>query len=418
MAFASQVLAANPHEILRRGLESGQAATAAAAVAPMAETSADARLALGFARFVVAVEHLGQGLYRHGLKTPSNPFLPILRLPLPTNLAPEPLDYHKLRAIYQRFLDDLAEARKSLLATDGAEGKLVLDLFAIRFNLTAAADTSASMSLNDFLGQLQARQRPLPARPAAVPDQPQGIPGAEQASPPQTWEVAFDRADALWLAGYTHMLSAMMEFIMAHDWQNTYDATGHLFFAGAKPSFTQIDPSEDATALGMVPYRDGTGLADQIALLHLIHWPAGDKVRMRAVREHIKAVVALSRDTWKAVLAETDDDRVWLPSPRQQSRAVTAMQITDETLVSWHKLLDQLDAILDGRLLVGHWRFSKGIDMRAFFEEPQPFDLVLFLTGHGAEPFLRDGPVIGMTWWQLWNRSFSNNFLGYLFYFN
>src|SRR5438105_320794 len=49
---------------------------------------------------------------------------------------------------------------------------------------------------------------------------------------------------------------------------------------------------------------------------------------------------------------------------------------------------------------------------------PQPFDLVLWVAGHGAMPFLRDGPMLPGTIWQRWNAAFGGNFLGYAFFIN
>jgi hypothetical protein len=397
--------AEEPSELLRRELNAGRATAAIAQLKPLADASPDARMALGFAEFVRATERLAEGLYRFGMKTPQNPFLPIVRLSIPANPRPEAVDYTKLRAVYQNILDDLSVARATLNAFATSSGsdqsKLVLDLNAIR--LTVAPDVALPIALElrkIVATPFNARRPPAPAieTPGSV----------------ESWEVAFDRADALWLAGYSHILSALFEFVMSHDWQQTFDATGALFFAGAAPNknFAQPDPMAMRNAAG-----DG-GVADQIALLHLIQWPAGDKARMSRVRQHLKSAIALSRETWKELSAETDDDREWLPSPKQHSRAVPTLPISDEMVTGWLAALDDFDAVLDGQKLLGHWRFNKGIDLRMFFEEPQPFDLVLWVTGHGAIPFLKEGPTLSGTIWQRWNATFRGNFLGYVFFIN
>jgi hypothetical protein len=200
-------------------------------------------------------------------------------------------------------------------------------------------------------------------------------------------------------------------------WSSTFDATGHVFFTGAKPPSAFAPPPGQEPAL-TAALGQTHGLADQIAFLHLVHWPAGDRVRMLRVRDHLKAAVQLSRDTWRAILAETDDDREWLPSPKQVNRAVPGLPITDDMVKGWHVILDDIDAVLDGRKLLGHWRFNQGIDLRMVFEQPQPFDLVLWGTGHGVVPFLKSGPTVSNATWQQWSRSFGNNFLGYAFFIN
>ncbi len=405
---ATPLHAETPGEILRREIEAGHAAAAVDIL--RAQGGAEARMAQGFAQFASSVEKLAQGFYRYGLRAPSNPFVPVARMMLPENPRPAPLDYQTLRSLYQTFLDDLAEARKALTAFTAdpasADTKIVLDLNAVRFSLAAPGTMPMpTISLGDIAGAGRQFQPRRPGQSAPPPFDP--LPA---------WDVAFDRADAFWLIGYTHILSATHEFIMAHDWHETFEATGYLFFAGARPPANIVQPDQrDPLA---VMRSMASSVADQIALLHLVHWPAGDKVRMSAARRHLKSAIAASRETWKAILAETDDDREWLPSPRQQSRANPGMPITDEMVAGWLKVLDDFDDLLDGRKLLAHWRTAKGIDLKMFFEEPQPFDLVLWATGHASMPFLKDGPTIDSNQWQLWQNLFRNNFLGYAIYIN
>jgi hypothetical protein len=428
--------AATPGELLRTELEAGRAAGAINALKPLATSSDEARLALGFAQFAGSIETLMQGLHRYGFQTPQNAFVPIMRLPIPANPNPKPADYAAVRAIYLTFLDDLAAARQTLAQVKSTNSKVVLDLANIRLSVPAAAERQGVTERHDKLKANYRKaienrhERRGPVDQAAVDREleqtwPDFLERArmntdvslasiiKSVSPGASgkWEVAFDQSDALWLQGYTHLLSALTEFILAHDWSSTFDATGHLFFTGAKPPAGEAVQSEPMLA-------QASGIVDQIAFLHLVHWPAGDKARMIKVRGHLKSAVQLSRETWKAVLAETDDDREWLPSPKQVNRAVPGMPITEEMVKTWHHVLDEVDAVLDGRKLLAHWRHKQGVDMRMFFEQPQPFDLVLWVTGHGAKPFLKDGPTVSREDWGRWTSGFGNNFLGYAFFIN
>jgi hypothetical protein len=45
-----------------------------------------------------------------------------------------------------------------------------------------------------------------------------------------------------------------------------------------------------------------------------------------------------------------------------------------------------------------------------FFEEPQPFDLVMLLTGAGAVPYLREGPIATPRRWGEITQAFEDNF--------
>ena len=83
VAVCTPSVAQTPGERLRTELEAGRAGLAVAVLRPLAASSSEARMALGFAQFTHSVEKLVQGLYRYGLKSPSNPFLPIVRVPVP-----------------------------------------------------------------------------------------------------------------------------------------------------------------------------------------------------------------------------------------------------------------------------------------------------------------------------------------------
>ncbi len=398
----AQSASQSPGVTLRALLEAGRSADAVAGLRG-AVGDAESRMALGLGAFTLAVEKLVQGLYRHGMLTPQNPMMPVMRLPIPLNVRPEPIDYPKLRAIYQTFVDDLKVARETLADLPRSDAKIVLDLEAIKLKLpTRSAEGLTELPLNQIFDAVRG-QRGRMGGPAAT-------------GPAEAWEVAFDHADTLWLRGYTHLISAMFELVLAHDWRATFDATAHVFFSGARPPPGLNAGAQDQSRMQMAMIY--SGVADQIAFLHLIHWPAGDVLRLKAARAHLKAAVALSRQTWDAVLAETDDDREWLPSPRQSNRAVPTMPITDEMIAGWREALDDFDSVLDGRKLIPHWRFAKGINLSKVFEEPQPFDLVLWATGHGAMPFVTDGEMVSSESWGRINRIFRGNLLGYAAFIN
>jgi hypothetical protein len=385
-------------ELVQRHAQEGQLA---AAEAELAARPRDAQTvaALGMISFARAVETFGQGLYRHGLKPLRGDRIPLLRLPLPENPQAEPLSYDKLRAIYARFLADLTAAEAVLAGMPDGPVHLDLDLDAVRLDLRGDGRADPDESL----GRLVARVSlvALSAPPADIPP----------------WPVGFDRADTTWLRGYCKLLSAALEFTLAYDWHTTYDAAAHLFFAGA------VDPSGPFAAPDL-PFRspilggDAGQSADLVALLHLIRWPLAEPGRLKRARQDLKAVIALSRQSWREVLAETDDDHEWLPGPDQHSTAFPGMQVTRERLDTWLAALDTFDAALDGRQFLPHWRYRQGIDLSAVFEEPRDFDLVLWITGHAALPYLKDGPQVSRQTWAQWQRVFSGQFLTYAIWFN
>lgn len=381
-------------ELLRRHTGAG---TLAQGESELAARPQDAQTvaAINMICFARAVEKLGQNLHRYGLRPPRHGLIPILRLPVPENRNPEPLTYEKMRAVYAAFLADLGAIDTALQALPTGPVKLPLDLNGVRLDLNGDGRTVDEETLGAIVQVLTTGGMGRPRQAAVEP-----------------WEVAFDRADMLWLRGYTRLLSGFLEFALAYDWRDTYAATAHLFFAGAvNPSGSNNDPSP---MLG----QDAGQIADAIAFIHLARWPVAEPQRLLRARDHLKAVTTISRETWKEILAETDDDREWVPAPGQKNTAFPGMAVTQERLDAWLAALDEFDAALDGKKLIPHWRYRQGMDLNAFFTQPRPFDLVLWITGHAALPYLKDGPVIQQTTWAQWQRVFAGQFLTYAIWFN
>ena len=400
----SPARAGEPAIALTRHAQAGMLRAGETALAALAEKSPadpEARMALGFARFARAVETLGQNFHRYGFDTPGNSMLPLMRLPVPVNDNPEAIDYAKLRAVYVTLLADLALAERTLAGLPPGAFKLPLDLNTVKLNFIGGERGGETLGL---LFQ-QLTEPPMRARrrnpPAAVETLP-------------AFNVAFDRADALWLRGYINLLSAALEFVLAHDWRESYEAAGQRFFKGARTDARLADDTEANALTG----RDGGAIADFIAMAHLVRWPATEPERLKKAHAHLKSVISLSRLTWQEILAETDDDREWLPGPKQKNAAFGALEVTQERVDGWLAALDTFEAALDGKKLIPHWRFKQGIDLKAVFFEPRAFDLVLWVTGHAAMPYLKPGEVISQSDWAQWQRIFSGNFLAYAFWFN
>ena len=152
--------------------------------------------------------------------------------------------------------------------------------------------------------------------------------------------------------------------------------------------------------------------------IHELRWPLVDAARPARAHAHLKDAIALSRASWKAILAETDDDREWIPGPQQKNPAIPGMTVTQEQVDTWLGFLEDADAVLDGRKLLPHWRFTQGVNLKRALLEPRDFDLVLWAAGQAAAPYLETGPILSWADWRKWNVAFHDNFLGYAFYFN
>ena len=358
----------------------------------------EAQFGLGMLRFARAVERYGQAQYRYGLRPPRNLAPPFLRFPVPLNPAPEELTYEKQRETLQSFLDDLKAAEAELAKVTPADVKIVLDLNKARFDLTGSGRPGEAARL----GEIMAGLRMVPSSDAVKTE---------------PFEVAFDNADALWLQGYCNLLSGMLEFFLAYDWHVTFEDTAGAFYPKVSPApLNGARTSVEAAARDFFGERNQ--IADAIALLHDISWPLTDAARMQRAHAHLKKVVTLGRATWKAILAETDDDREWIPGPQQKNGVIKALPVGQEQVDGWLATLDVFDQVLDGKILVPHWRFSGGINLRRVFLEPRRFDAVLWATGHGAAPYVETGEIMGQRQWDQWGRVFGGNFLGYAVWFN
>lgn len=355
------------------------------------------RFGLGATQFLIAIEHMSQFMYRHGLEQPRGlqGAVPFLRFPLPLNPAPEPLTYEKMRGFLMASLSDLAAAQVTLAGMGSGDVKLPVAIGLVRLDLdgdgTASEDEALWRVFDSTLGG-----------------------GNITAQDAEAFVVVLDRGDAAWLRGYTHLLSALLEFPLAHDWQQGFDASFHMFF----PRAGLPNAILDATPSNLFGDPSAASFADLIAFVHLMHWPVTEPKRMEAVLGHLENVVALSRESWTFILAETDDDLEWIPNPRQARGVLPGVPVTQETVDGWLLFLGEFDALLTGRKLIPHWRLEKGINLRRVFTEPRTFDPVLWMQGSAALPYLEDGELTSSETWSRIMGLLQGNFLGYAIWFN
>jgi hypothetical protein len=352
--------------------------------------------AQGILAFVAAIEKLGQGLHRHGLETHPGGMmmqLPVVRMPVPPNPSPEPITYEKWRGILETLLADLTAA--DALLAGGAKGdpKLPLDLLKIRLDLDADGKTSDAESLGGIM--------------SAVTRQP-----LQEGAAPKM-EFAFDKADVLWLRGYIHFLTAALQFGLAMDFEDSFNATGHAWFPRSGLPFAEALLKPTAPGMGFVD----NSIGDALAFVHMMNWRVDDPARLSDARSRLAAMAGLSRESWAAARAESDDDREWLPNAKQKA-AFAGLAVEDVTIDSWLEVMAEFEAILDGKKLMPHWRFDQGMNVKRLFEETKQMDLVLIIAGVGAVPYLEDGPISTNADWNRLTGAFRGSFLNYAIWFN
>jgi hypothetical protein len=374
-----------------------------AAIAELETSAGDpvADYAIGSMRFFGALEGLGQGLHRHGFSSPRSFVLPLMQLPIPHQYNPEPLDYDKFRAILTEFRDGLEDAAETLAGVPaGAEIGLVVDLRKLGLDL-------------DGDGQLSSERESATAVIAAL-----GSDGRMPADQMPDFIFRFDRADGYWLEGYAHFLMAQADFWLAHDFKAAFDGSFHMMFPRANlPLQAELVPDEVGDDIFSMEWR----IADFISFVHYVNWPVVEPDRRRAARGHLMEMIRLSRENWRAIRAETDNDREWLPGPHQRGEhALTGLTVGEEEVQGWMMALTMAEDLLEGRTLLPHFRITgKGIDMKRFFDEPQTFDLVLMITGPGAVPYLAEGRIVSMQDFNRIQQQFQGQgFMAFALWFN
>ena len=352
-----------------------------------------ARLELGMIQFVNAVERLGKDLFRYGLRPTDRATLialPIVRLPIPPNPDPEVLSNEEARRMLVAFIHELSRTETTLAAIKDENVKLRLPVGEIRLRFAPGA--SGSVSIREIVQQLRI------ATPAAEP----------------RFSVAWDRADVAWLRGYCHLLSGFCEFVLAHDTRELFDHTAHIFFAKPQTPFNFLTEGRKVFDVGA-----GIDIVDLVAFVHLILLPLSEPQRMKSCREHWKQMLLLSREMWRYVQLERDDDDEWIPNPRQ--RGALNIRVSEEMIASWLEFVGEAERVLNGECLIPFWRSNdpnRGINLWKVFEDPRPFDLVLWLQGTAAAPYLEQGTMTDRNVWGRLRAVFGNQLYGFGVWFN
>lgn len=401
-AAALPVQAQSGAEQLRDFLYEGRIAEGIETLATQTDDP-EAAYGLGFLTFVSGVEELAQAFYRHGFDPQRGVGTsPLFGIPTAEARTREPahLTYDAFRDYLTTFVETMDEAHDLLLsASDDRNFAIEIDIMHIRMDIDEDGVASETESIGAFLAQATAM-----AQASDLAD--------EIAELPSTF--AFDAADAIWMAGYSQILAFNADFLLAHDFNGFFDAAMHRFFPGAGLPMEAHRPRQS-----LFLDRDSDGLlADAIAAIHTLSWPVIERERLVSAHERALAVIGLSRRNWEAILAETDDNLEFIPSP-QQTALHKSMKVNKEIVAAWHETLDSSERVLTGELLLPHWRFAGvGFDLRQFFHEAERTDLVMILSGFDALPFLREGDIASAADFAATNEVFGDNIWGYALWFN
>lgn len=359
----------------------------------LADPTPSDRFALGGITFLRAIEESLQARYRANLGAQSE--LPMLRLPIPPNPDPVPFEPDMIASIFTDAITRFAEAEAALAAIDG-EVALPLDLHAIWFDIDESGTRDTGEDLFGAIGSILGE------------------------APPEnlTFTVNFDTADVAWLRAYAHLLSGISEVILAYD---PTEAIGTVTKATAELRPNTVIGSQQEI--------------DQLAITLLALRQEPDAERTRRALVHFEAMIAHNRTFWAAVAAETDDNAEWIPNAAQSSAFGPTISVA--VAAAWQAVLDEGESVLKGETVLPYWRLKRGgriemsgnatgetemtitgINVRKLFTDPTPVDLILWIQGAGALPYLDEGRMANNRNWRQFMRLVGGDAPLYALWFN
>lgn len=368
-----------------------------------------ARFGLGVVQFMQAVEHLGQSVYRFGVNPETARSAPFLRIKAPENPDPEKIDYGTARKVLSQIEGCLNEADDTLSKINGSDVKLPLHLFRFHLDFDQDGEVGENENIAKIVSQYVGRP-PVNTDPTEI-------------------VIVFDQADVHWLRGYCCLLRASISIILAHDEEALWDVVAYRLFYQTDLQFEFLrEEIESARKEGDEKKRrsssfwgiEPNAFLDFLGAVHNLNFPLTDGDRMKRAHGMLKRTIGHSREMWAAAKSESDDDREWIPNPNQHCPIVRA-DITPKMLESWDLMLDESEAVLDGRKLIPFWRGTdktRGVNLFKVFHEPRDMDLILWVHGSAAVPFLERGELTLPETWRRIRRPFGRNFFFFAGWFN
>ncbi len=366
-------------EDMKLSTEIGQKGLSAveARLSDLLEPTEAERFALGGVRFLRTVEAALQMQAREGLYDPTG-MVPFLRFGDRAAVAADPsrpLRPEAVRELFDGVVNGLNEARQPLGQLGATDFSVEINLQDLWFDVNEDGKRTPDEGLMQLFG------------PALM-----GWRWSERAPDAPAPVVHFDAADAAWLTAYCHLLQGLGDIIIAYDptepIRSVQDAKARMAALSSAPG------SGDPQA-----YAYFATATDTAAIMIKALDQDPDKTRLHAARDHFLAMVADNRRFWDAVGRETDNDHEWLPNDRQTS--ALGLDLPPGTGAHWLKVLADMEAILKGERLIPYWRTGTGVGLNIanLFNDPRPVDLVDWIQGAGALPYLQQGTLADADAW-------------------
>ena len=365
-AFADLTLSS---EIATTGLAATETRLAA-----LPEPKPDELFALAGIRFLSGVEGALQLRWQTGMRADWSE-LPLLRLPIPENPAARPFAATDIVTLFDRADARMADARAALTALGDQDFALEIRLSDLWFDINSNGTREQGEEMAAIAGLT------LAGMGRFISDQPFDP------------VVRFDTADAAWLSAYTQFLSAFATTALAFDPAPVVERV--IASAAAMQALWGTTPPPNA--MDMMFGRQ----VDRAAMILLALAEPPDPALALKAHGHLLAMIADNRRFWKLVEAETDNAMEWVPNDAQVS--ALGLPMPPGTGKRWQAVLADAEGMLEGRLLVPHWRMGAeaGLNLKKIFENPPAIDIITFVQGEGLLPYAEKGTrVTANSWWE------------------
>jgi hypothetical protein len=346
---------------------SGLRATETALTALADPTPSD-QFALGGVRFLAAIETALQTRYRTGLSTTLTDLadIPVLRLPIPENPAPEPFNGAVIETMFAQISTDMTGAIFALaMVDDTSDVKVVINTADVWFDINNSGRREAGEGLIEVTGMALNNGFALDFAPV----------------------IRFDTADAAWLSAYAHLLAGVSETVLAFGPAEAIDK-----IRASIPALAALNPRPDPNDYS---YDAEFGNYVDIAAMVLGAIEGQpDVTHSRAAHAHFLAMIDDNQLFWTRVAHETDNEAEWIPNKRQDS--ALGFEFPADTGAVWLRVLADAKAVLNGDLLIPHWRMGDGagINLAMIMENPPPVDLIGMIQGVDLLPYAQTGRLI------------------------
>lgn len=333
------------------------------------------KFALGAVRFLRAIEKTLQTRWRLGINAERSE-LPVLRLPVPANPAPEPFTADIIATLFADLVADMDAARAPLLdIADSDSVDLPVAINDLWFDINMNATRDKGEGVAQIAGLILSRRGvPADARPV----------------------LHFDTADAAWLAAYTHFLSFFAELVLA------FEPTDQIARI-AEASALMDGMAADTPYPNAFDFMFGRQI-DRVAMVYFALQQQPDPDHTTAAHDHALKMIAQNRVMWTRLRAETDNSGEWIPNDDQDQ--ALGLNVPAGTGDHWLAVLDEAEALLNGDKLIPHWRFREGagVNLKKLMLDPVPVDLAEWIHGIGLLPFAEPGVRVKPDVWRDFER--------------